>query len=583
MRIIPAILDKYVEKLKAQGKSESSAVAICTASLKKSGKLNEDLIEELAEVKEGTYEFEEFETYLQENALVAWSAPTKRKEIPSSHFFDSENKRYPFRNPDGSVNSLGVMAAWKLANNSHGEFQAFGEKVLPKIKLYKDRLNQTSDKQKENFHRFSSPISESFLENLQFSDKPTTIDIQCLRMGKFKHPWYGTLNFDQKFFDSLVKNFEADIPNPEIAFDFSHQPDLGAAAWINKTFVEENNLMANVTLTEKGEESLRKKEFKYFSIEYTDDYVEYEFSEGLDDKGNVVERETKISHGPTILGGGLTNRPFIKGMAPVSLHDAGEIIALEEVIDDKSLQSTKEVKESMEKTLEELQTERDELKDKIKELEAKEDDSLADDLEDLNVQLSDISAAVKTLSEKGDGDATKALDELNKTKEELEKANKKLEEEGKTSKQLSEKVSTLADTVKKLMESNKVLHEDKHRISVQKKLGDFRKLGAFPATLKIIEKISLEEAVRDFSVTLSEGEGAEKKDVEKTFFDVVDSLLESIPEDHRFTEAELSESVINPTGSGKETSVEEVEAYAKEKGMEFSEALVAFSKEGKIE
>ena len=44
---IPAILDKCVEKLKKQGKSESSAFAICTASLKKAGKLDENFLKKL--------------------------------------------------------------------------------------------------------------------------------------------------------------------------------------------------------------------------------------------------------------------------------------------------------------------------------------------------------------------------------------------------------------------------------------------------------------------------------------------------------------------------------------------------------
>jgi|GEM_PF-3894804 len=44
---MPEILDKCVDKLKKQGKSESSAFAICTASLKKSGKLDEKFISKL--------------------------------------------------------------------------------------------------------------------------------------------------------------------------------------------------------------------------------------------------------------------------------------------------------------------------------------------------------------------------------------------------------------------------------------------------------------------------------------------------------------------------------------------------------
>lgn len=587
MRTIPAILDKCVAKLKSQGKSESSAFAICTAALKKAGKLDEDFIDSLAEVEEGTFEFEELETYLQENALLAWSAPTKRKNIPSSHFFDPKNKKYPYRNSDGSVNCSGVLAAWKMANGARSGKKA-DAKIIARIKPYRDRcLKQSkketkSKKQEAPFHKFYSPIADSFFESVQFSEKDSSINIQCLREGKFKHPWYGILRFDQAFFDNVIKNFEADIPNPEIAFDFRHMPNWGAAAWVNKLYVEDDSLMANVTLTERGREALKKKEFRYFSIEYTDDYVEYEFTEELDEKGNIIERETKISHGPTVLGGGLTNRPFMKGMAPVSLSETGEIIELEEIKDSQNL---KEVNGLMEKTLEELKAEQEALEERIKELEEKGEESSNEELEEMVAKLEEISEAVKKLSSKketDDPEATKVLEELEETKRQLEEAQKKLNDKDAQVKKLSDDVKTLSETVTKLMETSKALQEDKFRLSVEKKLDSLKKL-AFPSTMKVIEKIAFSDTVKKFSITLSEGEGEQKKDVEKSFLDVVEMILESIPEDHRFSEKELSTSPTSPTGSPKDVSIEDVEKYAEEKKITFEEALIEFSKEGKIE
>ena len=505
VRVIPEILEKCVSKLQAQGKSKSSAFAICTASSKKAGKL-EQLLEKLEEAEVGNANLE---SYLQENALS--------DDMPKS----------------------------------------------------------------PTFRRFSSQVLNFPIESLSLDDKNTTT-IQCLRMGKFKHPWYGILKFDQPFFESMIKNFDADIPNPEIAFDFKHQPDFGAAAWISKIFVEEKNLMADVTLTERGKKSIQSGEFKYFSVEYTDDYAEYEFNEKVDENGKAIEEETRLSHGPTVLGGGLTNRPFIKGMAPVSLGEDGKMITLEEVKDDDFSQSTKEVKESM-KTLEELKAEQDQINSRMKELEEKKDDKASkEELEGLVTKLEEISTAVKELSDEGNEDAAKTLEELDKAKLDLEEANKKLEEKDGKVVELSESVEALSKTVTKLMESNQVLQEKDNRSSVEKRLMDFQKLGVFPATLKVVENIAFSESARDFSVTLSEGEGDEKKDVQKSFLDVVESILASIPEDHRFTDSESSESVITPTGTPKEASIEDVQKYADEKKITFEEALVDFSKEGKI-
>ena len=494
-----------MSKLQAQGKSKTSADAICSASLEKFGKLD-DLEGALLRVENKLSDLGEFETYLQENSLVALTSKSKSKE--------------------------------------------------------------------PTFNRFSSRIPQ---ESFQFSDSGD-INIQCLREGKFKHPWYGTLKFDRSFFNSMIKNFDADIPNPEIAFDFKHDSESGAAAWITKLFTEGTNLMASVNLTPKGRKAIEEKEFKYFSIEYTDDYVEYQYEEATDKNGKATEIEQKISHGPTTLGGGLTNRPFIKGMAPVSLSEDGKFIELEELTEEP--QFNKEVEDSMdEKTLEELKTEQEDLKGKIAKLEEAKDsesDAAKEELTSLTAKLEEIEASVKELSESadsGDSDESKVLEEVRA----------KLEEKDNEIKGLSENVTALSDTVKTLMSSNKLLHDDKHKLSVEKRLESFRKLGAFPATLKTIEEICFTDAVKGFEVKLSEGEGDDKKEVVKSFLDVMESVLESIPKENRFSDEELSESITTPTGNSKELSLEDVETIAKERGLSFEDTLVALSKEGKIE
>jgi hypothetical protein len=101
--------------------------------------------------------------------------------------------------------------------------------------------------------------------------------------------------------------------------------------------------------------------------------------------------------------------------------------------------------------------------------------------------------------------------------------------------------------------------------------------------LKVIKSVALSSEARNFSVKLSEGEGESKKEVQKGFLDVVEEVLSSIPEDHRFTEEELSISPRTATGSPKELSVEDAEKYAKDKGISFEDALIELSKEGKIQ
>jgi len=54
------------------------------------------------------------------NALEVWSAPTKRKEVPSGHFLDQKNKKYPYKNKDGSVNCKGLQTALGYAKGARG-------------------------------------------------------------------------------------------------------------------------------------------------------------------------------------------------------------------------------------------------------------------------------------------------------------------------------------------------------------------------------------------------------------------------------------------------------------------------------
>jgi len=164
------------------------------------------------------------------------------------------------------------MAAWELANNG-GEVTS---SVLSRIKSYREKcLESQSKSQAQPTRRVSFPISDSYLESIKLSKDKKPIDIQVLRMGKFRHPWWGVMTFNEETFNSFIKNFETGIPQSELAFDFRHNPDWGAAGWMEKLFIDKLSLMSSTALTDRGREKIKKKEFKFFSVEFTEDYIEY--------------------------------------------------------------------------------------------------------------------------------------------------------------------------------------------------------------------------------------------------------------------------------------------------------------------
>lgn len=127
--------------------------------------------------------------------------------------------------------------------------------------------------------------------------------VQILRTGEFSHPDYGHFTITKEYLLSLVTNFKNKIRKIDLAVDYKHANDDVAAGWFQDLMLSEDGekLLAKVDWTPNGEKVLSDKEFRYLSAEFTDEYV--------DDEGK--------SYGPTLLGAGLTNRPFVKGMAPV--------------------------------------------------------------------------------------------------------------------------------------------------------------------------------------------------------------------------------------------------------------------------
>jgi phage I-like protein len=104
-------------------------------------------------------------------------------------------------------------------------------------------------------------------------------------------------------FKSMVQNFTDKVRGIDLAIDYKHDSDDIAAGWIKNLYIKNNDeLRASVDWTPGGRKILSDKEFRYLSADFHLDY-----------KSN----ETNQKHGPTLLGAGLTNRPFIKEMDPV--------------------------------------------------------------------------------------------------------------------------------------------------------------------------------------------------------------------------------------------------------------------------
>lgn len=144
----------------------------------------------------------------------------------------------------------------------------------------------------------------------EFDFQPTaeiSQEIQLLRSGVFDHPLYGTFEVRRSDINSMVKNFQEKVRKIDIAIDFSHESEKEAAGWIQSLIAKENDnggteLWATVKWTPAGKQALVDRHYRYMSADFSYEYA---------------DNETKQEFGPTLFGAGLTNRPFVKGMAPV--------------------------------------------------------------------------------------------------------------------------------------------------------------------------------------------------------------------------------------------------------------------------
>lgn len=129
-------------------------------------------------------------------------------------------------------------------------------------------------------------------------------EIQLFKVGKFFDSRYGEFQITTPMLLSMVNNFKKGVRGIDLAVDFAHDTEGKSAAWFKEVYLADDgkSLWAKVEWTPSGKDTVKSKEFRYISPDFTNDYM---------------NNETKETFGPTLNGAGLTNRPVIKGMEPI--------------------------------------------------------------------------------------------------------------------------------------------------------------------------------------------------------------------------------------------------------------------------
>jgi hypothetical protein len=323
-----------------------------------------------------------------------------------------------------------------------------------------------------------------------------TVDIEMLRIGIFMHKKYGELDITDEMLETMVTNFKNNIVGREVSFDWNHKAEA-ASGWLKNVRIEDGVLIGTTELTDEGKDSIKKKKYGYFSIEYSDDYE---------------NPETGEKHGPTIVGGALTNRPFMTKLKKIefSLEDLG--VSIYRLQEDESMDDPTKVKrtpvkktddgdDDLQTKLETANSEIDNLKKKLEESEKKLEEVSGDSGDDKKLQefiteqkkaMTTLQNEIKTLREQGDDDRKKLVDSEEKNR------------------QLS--VSRTCE---------KLIRDDHHH----------------PAIIEVAKQIMMSDSSGKKIVKLSEtvGEGDDEKTVEleMSLTEAIMKVLEAIPKSQR--------------------------------------------------
>lgn len=341
-------------------------------------------------------------------------------------------------------------------------------------------------------NRFFSTVSLESDEITELEDN--TVDIEMLRVGEFKHKIYGDLEITNDMLDSMIDNFNENVLGREVSFDWNHKAEA-ASAWLKELKNEDGVLIGTTELTADGKDSISEKKYGYFSIEYSDDFEDPENGE---------------SHGPTILGGALTNRPFISKLKKIefSLEDSDISIYRLQIKEDKKMKKKDKSGNEIERdpaikdedlTLEDVKTKNIELEKKNDELEKK----LKGDNDDDKIELQDF---------------------IVQQKEEMKKMSDKLEamEVDKVDLQKDQKVSNDRYRLSEIERTcDNLLTSDHHH----------------PAVVTVAKQIMLgditEKKVIKFTETVGEAKDKKTVDIELSVKEAILKILEAIPKTQR--------------------------------------------------
>lgn len=131
--------------------------------------------------------------------------------------------------------------------------------------------------------------------------------IQAMPIGKYQHPMYGTIDITPERVQRFADNVNNGARGQALDIDYDHKQHHGkAAGWVQKAEARPNGLWLLVEWVKDAYADIKNKAYRYFSPEFTDEWTHPSTGQKFED---------------VLAGGGITNRPFLKGILPLNLSE----------------------------------------------------------------------------------------------------------------------------------------------------------------------------------------------------------------------------------------------------------------------
>jgi len=159
-----------------------------------------------------------------------------------------------------------------------------------------------------NTFHIATMLNEDNIKQLQ---EGNVTNIFIIKTGIWDSDWHGDFEFKKEDLEQMVKNFNNNVYRQEVPINFGHDRGGKAAGWhkvLSVEDIDDNNshLRGDIDLTPAGAEAVKNGEYKYYSAEIAHVYK---------------DEDTGGKFANVLIGGALTNIPFMKGQDAIKLSE----------------------------------------------------------------------------------------------------------------------------------------------------------------------------------------------------------------------------------------------------------------------